>query len=41
MATLSEIETTWNLNDLKKAIAVLDYADDLEYMASRRTNGNS
>lgn len=36
MATFTEIETSWNFDDVLRGAAVLDYEDDLSYIASKR-----
>lgn len=36
MATLTEIETTWNLDDILRADALLDYEDDVNYVQNKR-----
>ena len=37
MATLEELETFWSLDDLKRAIAILDMRQDLAAEKNRRS----
>lgn len=36
LATLTEIETSWSLDDIRRAEAVLDYASDISYLSAPR-----
>ena len=36
MATFTEIETSWNFDDILRASAVLDYESDLAYIAEQK-----
>lgn len=39
MATLTEIETTWNLDDILRADAMLSYESDLMYLQTKKGKG--
>lgn len=41
MATLTEIETSWSFDDMLRAVAVLDYESDLQYLAAKKQRGKT